>query len=159
MGNKFYLTEYSESHTQFSELFSFFEKTEKSFIPPISERRQLSEYIEKLLLEANILLAKELKSDKIIGIAAYYCTPGSFDYAFLTYIAKHTTIKGVGTALVKKMIEDCHFKGMSGIETQTWESNLISLGLFKKNGFKVKELLDNRDGVERSVLLQLSFND
>lgn len=158
MDNKFYLTEYSKSNTQFPELFKFFEITEKFFVPPISKRRELSEFIEKLIIEANILLAKEFQSDKIIGIAAYYCTPGSFDYAFLTYIATHTTIKGVGTALVKKMIEDCHFKGMTGIETQTWESNLISLGLFKKNGFMVKEFLDNRDDHERSVLLRLTFN-
>lgn len=153
----FFITKYSESNTVFKDLFEFFEETEKWFNPPISSRKPLAEYVRKLLTEAKVILAKDSESKDIIGLAAYYCTPNDFDYAFLSYIASISNQKGVGSALVLYMIRDCRESGMLGVETQTWESNEKSIGLFKKNGFKVIGTAKNRDTIDSSILLKLEF--
>jgi L-amino acid N-acyltransferase YncA len=127
------------------------------FVPPIGERKILSEYVKKLIDESIIIIARERESNKIYGVAAYYCTPSIFEFAFLSYIASEGSIKGVGSALVENMIKDCKIKGMIGIETQTWESNRKSLHLFEKFGFQRKGFLKNRQGKFQSILLKLVF--
>lgn len=154
---QYYLEKYSRNNNSYEILYKFFNVTEKRFKPPIRQRRPLKEYINKLIDEAVILLAKNAEDNKIIGLAAYYCTPKDFQYAFLSYIATDTKLKGVGNCLVKTMIKDCKKKKMDGIETQTWESNKRSIGLFQKHGFKIKYYVLNRNLDERSVILKLEF--
>ena len=155
--SNFYLEKYSKRNTPFEDLYSFFDNTEKWFKPPISQRTPIDKYVQKLIDEAVILLAKDKNDGKIIGLAAYYCTPKDYQFAFLSYIATNTKKKGVGSLLVKNMIHDCIEKKMAGVETQTWESNEKSIALFAKYGFKVKEFKSNRDLKERSVILKLEF--
>ena len=152
---KYKIQKYTEKDK--NDLFKFIINTERLFNPPISERVNLNDYINKLILESEILVAKEIENNKLIGVAAYYCTPNKFDYAFLSFIAVNSKYKGVGSLLIQEMIEYCKYKNMKGIETQTWESNERSLSLFKKFDFVETDRISNRSNTERSILLKLVF--
>lgn len=151
----FHIKKYSNK--DFDALSSFISLTERLFNPPISQRVNLTDYINKLAREAVIFFAISDKNNNILGTIAYYCTPGKYNYAFLSYIASNSIIKGIGSELVRTMIKDCVEKKMKGIEAQTWESNIKSLLMFHKFGFKEVGKTMNRDNNERSILLKLDF--
>jgi len=154
---KFYIVKYSSENTAYDSLYSFIKRTEKWFNPPISSRKSLKDYVEKLVDEAVILLAKDKSTDDIIGIAAYYCTPEKFIFARTSYLAALPNREGIGSNLLSHVIEDCKSKGMCWIESQTWESNEKSIRLFQKHGYQIKEYISNRNNNIRSVILRLSF--
>lgn len=141
------------------ELAIFIQRHDHEFNPPLSTRVDLNEWIEKCLREAVIDLA--WLNDRMVGVSIYYCTPDKFPYAFLTYICVDNEAKGKGVAssLLRYRLEYCRSMGSKGIETQTWESNVASRRLFEKLGFKEVDIVDNREGGDRSVLMRLDFDD
>lgn len=151
----YYIDKYSNS--DFESFTKFIIETEKLFNPPISERMDLQDYINKLIEESQILLAKSTADNLIVGTAAYYCTPKLYDYAFLSYIATNVKIKGIGSELVKIMINHCKNEKAKGIETQTWEGNIKSIALFQKFNFKRVGVENNRDNKINSIILRLNF--
>ncbi len=153
----YYIDLYSSQNEALNELIQFFRITEKKFVPPISDRVDLFEYIEKLITEATVLTAKDQPSGEIIGVAAYYCNPQSFDLAFLSYIAVNSDQKGIGSSLVEEMIRDCKKRGAKGIKTQTWVSNKRSMALFYKFGFIRTAIENNRGPISQSSILELIF--
>ncbi len=139
-------------------LKEYFFKTERLFVPPISQRTDFAKYLDKLFSESSILYA-QTDDGSIVGVASFYCTPSGYEYAFLTYIASSKAKLGIGSGLVQAMIEIVRDNRMVGIETQTWESNVSSRRLFQKAGFKEYGKVRNRDNGEFSILLRLRFDE
>ncbi|MXV38996.1 GNAT family N-acetyltransferase [Flavobacteriaceae bacterium Ap0902] len=140
----------------FESFKNFILKTEKEFNPPISDRVNIDEYINKLTNEAVIILTKN-KNHEIIGTACFYCNPKDFEYAFLSYIATTLNNQGIGSLLVNDMIAYCKKLGAKGIETQTWENNNNSLKLFNKFNFEIVGKKSNRSTETNSIILRLIF--
>jgi|GEM_PF-4577759 ribosomal protein S18 acetylase RimI-like enzyme len=135
----------------------FIKDTEKLFQPPISTRIELNEYINKLFNESIIYVAIDNTTDEIIGIVAFYCSPLYYDYAFLTYIAVSKQGLGVGSSLLEASLRHVKNNGMKGVDTQTWENNIISRQMFKKFGFLEIRFVANRNSDQNSVILRYEF--
>lgn len=150
-----YLTKKQDDRDKLLELVNF---TDSFFQPALSKRVDLQSYVDKMLEEGIVIVFSETVQNKenFIAGCSFYCNPHKYDYAFLTYIA--ATQRGLGSKLLKRMIEYCIKEGSKGIETQTWESNSSSLKLFTRNGFKKIKSLDNRETNEKSIFLRLDFS-
>ncbi len=76
------------------------------------------------------------KSDgKVIGFALCYFT---FDSASIAQIATHPSYqnKGVGTALLSEIFDDCFAKKIQTITLEVRENNKKAFNFYIKNGFK-----------------------
>jgi len=107
-----------------------------------------------------IIAVIEQKTAKVCALEAFYCTPDKFEYAFLTFIGVDNLFKqnGFASMLINEMIKFCLKKKMKGIDTQTWDTNVASISLFLKHGFKIVNKVNNRKSDIRSVLLRLQYD-
>ncbi len=155
---KYEVLTYSRSLKEYKhELIEVVLSTEGSFVPPISQRVDIDKYIEKLFEESVVFFAVDKKNRNVLGLSSFYCTPDVFQYAFLSYIAVLQKGKRIGEKLLNESLRYCKEKGMKGMDTQTWEGNEASLGLFSKLGFLQTGVVNNRDGDTRSILLRHEF--
>ena len=151
---------YCKFEEDIPEFLNFIMKVDDSFSPPLSKRTDIQKYTRKIFNEGIVISAFSTQTGNILGAAAFYCTPGEYDYAFLTFIAVDGKSNGVGSRLLSEVMKYCRQSGIKGIDTQTWESNKISQGLFRKFGFTFKRYINNREGTnERSVFLRKDFYD
>jgi ribosomal protein S18 acetylase RimI-like enzyme len=86
--------------------------------------------------------------DKIIGLITYRITNNSCE---ILSIDSKIENKGIGTALVEKVIEFAKNNKCSLIHVITTNDNLRAIGFFKKRGFRLVKLYVNAMGAVRKI--------
>lgn len=115
------------------------------FEPPLSQRVNLQEYVNKLDQYATMGLAYN-ESNALTGLIAFYDNDQENKEGYITYLAVLPEFKGKGIAnkLLETCIMVCQKKGMNSISVETWENNEPVIRLYKKFGFKIKKKVVDR---------------
>lgn len=131
---------------QTKQVEEFIELHDNSFEPKISTKVSITDYAEKLCINAKIITC-QINTD-LVGMCAFYCQPEDYKYAFLSYLAVDDNYRGNGIAkkLISSMIEYCADKSIKGIKTSTWQGNR-AISLYTSFGFESIET-DNHQRVE-----------
>ena len=113
--------------------------SDEQFSPPLSSRVNLSEYCEKLALNATRF---EAWSDKtLIGLVAAYCTHPERGFAHISSVSVLSAYTGQGIA--RRLMNTCRdYAASAGFERLTLEVDpqaFAALELYKKMGFKVDD--------------------
>jgi len=109
---------YSKPNTK--EIYNFLKELDCDFVPPLTSRVILSDYVEKICRLAICVIVRE--QNKIVGLSAIYCNDQINRRAFLTSFAvkKHLRRKGVATKLFNESLKVARSKNMSHF---SWEVN------------------------------------
>ncbi len=114
-------------------------------------------WIENHILDCNIV-ARE--GDKILGWAALAPASNRKVYSGVVevsvYVRGKNQGKGIGMALLKKLIEFSELKGIWTLQAGIFPGNKVSIDLHRKCGFRivgVREKLGKMNGVWRDVIL------
>ena len=144
------------SNITYDQLFEFILKMDNDFVPPLSARVNLNNYVTKLLESAEVLTCFD--AEKIAGVLAFYHNDYVNKYGYITYLAIDEPYrgKGIATQLLDECISYCKKSGMYFINVETWETNKPVLRLYMSKGFDIVGMLDDRIG-EKSLKLSLSL--
>jgi len=126
------------------------------FVPPLSERIDLIEYVNKIDQYANIVLAYT-KKRKLIGIITFYNNDIVSKTAFISILGVMSKYQGQGVAsnLVNMCIKECRLAGMNKIIVKTEAENFKAIRFYNTFGFKVKERLNEHNTVKVKMYLKL----
>ena len=128
-----------KSAIKVTDIKKILEKLDDYYIPPISSQVELSEYAEKIRLNAEILVIKYNKNT--VGISAVYCNDYDDYTAFITTIGMMDKYQGqgLGKKLLEKSIDLAKSKGMRKIKLEVHENNNTAISFYKRNNFEIKE--------------------
>lgn len=93
--------------------------------------------VEKELSNNLAIYVVAMDKEKVIGYGGMWHIVNE---GHITNIAVHKDFrrKGIGNAIVKKLIEIAEEKEMIGLTLEVRKSNISALELYKKNGFKLE---------------------
>jgi L-amino acid N-acyltransferase YncA len=111
------------------------------------------------------LVAMQL--DEVVGWAALSPVSSRRCYAGVAensvYVAEHARGRGIGRALLEKLISGAKRAGIWTIQTSIFPENRASLALHERCGFRVvgtRERIAKRDGIWRdTVLMEIRFRE
>lgn len=116
-----------------------------------------SSWISNHIPGCNIIASK---GEEILGWASLSPTSGRKVYSGVVevsvYVSEKHHGKGIGKALLKKLIELSENKGIWTLQAGIFPENEISINLHKKCGFKsvgIREKIGKMNGVWRDVVL------
>lgn len=91
---------------------------------------------EKFCLNAEFYVA--LDKDEVLGFIAFYCNNIKEKISFISMIIVNSISqgKGVGTLLLKKVINICNEKSFKTIRLEVDNNNKRAIGFYEKKGFK-----------------------
>lgn len=117
-------------------LYEFLRSIDKDFIPHLSEKVNLEEYVDKIL-EKSYLIHYNDNDGRLIGLLVLYCNDLENKKAYIPLVGVLEGFRGNGIA--KKMMLECiNFVNQKGFKTIGIHSNnLIAIDLYKKFGFKI----------------------
>lgn len=161
LNDNYHIINYKNSPYTLEDIKSFIEALEKDFTPPLSERINLTSYVEKLIRESNIIIIKNSINEAIVGMIAFYCTPRKYDTALISFfgVVSNARGKGLGSLLLSTCKQLVYQSGMKAIETRTWESNNPALYVYQKQGFIVEDRKLNKEANRFEVIIRLTFDE
>jgi len=127
-----------ESNLTDKEIRSLFEEAGSMLPVALSERVNISEYMEKLNDNGQIYIAIN-DNLKPVGLMAFYANDFCTYTAYLSIISVLTKGrgKGIASAFMDTLISDCKKKGMKKIALDVAENNTIAINLYKKFNFDI----------------------
>jgi len=135
-------------------LVGLFQTIDQWFNPCLSQLHKLDAYADKVLRDARVRVVVDEHSYMACYIA--YCSPKLYNEAKLVLLA--TLERGLGSLLINDLIDYCMKSGMTGIMTQTWETNFSAKAFYQKHGFVETERVNNRINCgEMSIVMRLDF--
>lgn len=120
------------------------------FMPKLSLLVDIDKYVGKMFDNAHIYILKDKSID--IGLCAIYLNDIRRKVAFITLLGllpKYQSM-GLGSKLIKNVIEKSKEEGFLAIELEVSKGNFKAKNFYYKNGFAIKE--------EREKSLILSKN-
>jgi ribosomal protein S18 acetylase RimI-like enzyme len=144
-----------EYNYEFEELYSLVKKLDSLFVPPLSERVDLQEYVKKIDNKGSLELAYS-NEEKLIGTIAYYNNDLINRFAYITYLGVLPEFQGNGIAkrLIKRCIKHCEENGMEQVGIETWEKNTPVIQLYKKFDFELKNIKSDRKNINSVKLIK-----
>lgn len=137
------------------QLLIFLKKVNNEFPVPLSEKQDLERYAEKLLEKATLCYKIDEKNQVIALVAGYTdCLSNNMAYISMVSTLPEYQGKGIATELVKKFINICIDKSISGIHLYAVEENTSAVKIYKKLGFRTMNI-DNEKRPEDLHLLKL----
>lgn len=120
-------------------VYDFLVDIDIQFIPPLSLRVNLMEYAEKLSTKSTFIYY--VKSNKIIGLIAFYENQNTIDFAYISLICilKDSQAKGIGTNLLKKCITYLKIKKFHSVKLEVDSENINALSFYSKFGFHIQD--------------------
>lgn len=108
---------------------------ESDYIPPLSSLVNISEYAEKLLKGAKVLVAVVGTVD--VGAIGFYANNVETRTAFISTIGVLPVERGknVGTLLIDAAERYCREKRMVNLQLEVSTKNIAALGLYRRLGF------------------------
>lgn len=137
------------------QLIIFLKKVNNEFPVPLSEKQDLESYAKKLLEKATLCYEIN-EQNQIIALVAGYtdCLSNNMAYISMVSTLPEYQGKGIATELVKKFINICIDKNISGIHLYAVAENTPAVKLYKKLGFKTMNI-DNEKRPDDLHLLKL----
>lgn len=144
-----------------SEFFKFAEDTDHLFIPRLSSRVQLQEYIGKMALHATIFTVRDLEDNsKLIACNAVYVNKTPLN-SFATFLAvrEEYASYGIGAKLIIKAIRYCQEFGSAAYSLKMRASNKVMYDFYCRLGFKKIAEAKYPNSEEIEYELEKTFND
>lgn len=133
-----------------AKLLTFLQSVNTDFHPPLTEKVNLKDYIDKILDKAQIIT--EINNEGIIqGLVVLYCNDEQTRKAYIPLcgVDKKHRGKGVAKSLMEKAISIVKNAGYHTLAVHS--NNPIAINLYEKLGFRIIE------GDER-VYMELKLN-
>lgn len=136
---KYFFTEYNSKIISAKDIEDFLKIVDDEFDPKLSDMHNLFEYAEKVIKLSDAIFAVSKDSNKLYGMNVFYLRNRISEYCHRPFIAVSRELRGEGLAqkLTESMIRLCKVEKVSGILSQTWAKNDVSLKLHLSNGFEV----------------------
>lgn len=138
-----------------AEVIQFFEDNDSDFYPPISQRTQLTSFIELTFIHGGFIILFE-KENKIIGLTAVCFENPKFQY-YLHYIAISKPFRGLGIG--QQLIQAaCYYVQQAGgnqLILTSWSTNVKAKKFYNKIGFVIIDILkdDRSPGVHTYIFV------
>lgn len=143
-----------------ADIIQFFEENDPDFYPPISQRTQLTSFIELTFIHRGFIILFE-KEGKIIGLAALCFENPTYQY-YLHYIAVSKTNRslGIGQKLIQAASYYVQQAGGSQLILTSWSSNVKAKHFYNKIGFVIIDILkDDRSSGVHTYIFALDLAD
>ena len=87
----------------------------------------------------NAVFTVAVEDDSVIGFCAYYANDYKTCRAYLSMVvvSSYARGRGIGSALLKHMIQDCKSKGMRLIQLEVANNNTVAIRFYQKHKFKL----------------------
>lgn len=122
-----------------------------NFIPPLSDRIEISSYSHKILTKANRF---EIWIDStLVGLVAAYSNDNERQIAYVTSVSILSTWQGKGLArkLMQKCIEHAKLQGFREVELEINSGNDAAIKLYESIGFVSKS------ATSRAVIMHMNI--
>lgn len=125
------------------QIVDFLESVNYDFNPPLTEKVNLSEYVEKILSSAH-LIYRLSSENKLIGLVVLYCNNivDLKSYIALVAVRKDYRGKGLAKDMMKEAIEIV--KNNKYLTLGIHSNNEIAISLYMNLGFTIKENGDRK---------------
>lgn len=114
-----------------------------AFIPPLSERVVIDDYVHKIV--GNAVRFEAWADGKLVGLVAAYSNNVEGSVAFITSVsvAPGWQGKGIASQLVQRCIEHATSLGFVRIELEVSQANAAATNLYRKHGFLIDSIKGN----------------
>lgn len=146
---KYFFTEYNSKIMSAKDIEEYLKNFDGEFNPKLSDIHNLFEYAQKVIKLSDAIFAVSKDNNELYGMNVFYLKNRISEYCHRSFIAVSREHRGEGLAqkLTESMIRLCKVEKVSGILSQTWSKNDVSLKLHLSNGFEVygKEMRNGSD--------------
>lgn len=124
-----------ETRPSASQLEGFLRAVDRSFPVPLSQKQEISSYVEKLLKKATLLAVVE--KGEILSLVAGYTDATPDGRGYISVVATLPSHRGRGLAknLVKRFLAVSAEKGLSAVHLYAVEGNRAALEMYRSLGF------------------------
>ncbi len=114
-------------------VLSFLNDVDKDFIPNISAKVNLEEFVCKVFSLSELIAVED---EEIKGLLVLYCNDAIENKAYISFVAVRNMYRrqGIARSLMASAIQRAKEKGMKAIGIHS--NNPVALGLYKSLGFK-----------------------
>lgn len=132
------------------QIVDFLESINYDFNPPLTEKVNLSEYVDKILSSAS-LIYRLSSENRLIGLVVLYCNNVIDLKSYIALVAVHRDYRGKGIAkdMMKEAIKVV--KNNKYLTLGIHSNNEIAISLYLNLGFTIKENGDRK-------YMELTFN-
>lgn len=129
------VVEYLSNKASAVEIAKHLRTCDTDFMPPLSGRVDINDYVQKMLSKA--MRFEAWSSDRLIGLVAAYCNDQETRIAYITSVSvlKEWTGKGIAACLMSRCINDMKALGIRQVCLEVASDNTTAIRLYKKNGF------------------------
>ena len=130
------------------------EKCSASFIPPLKETVNLSNYAEKIFTKAKRFEC--WNNNQLVGLVAAYINLET-KIAYITNVSVEENYKGQGIA--KQILNNCFLyceqQALENIDLEVHQENNIAINLYLQKGFRKFEIRENSN----TLMLRKTINN
>lgn len=146
----------------YKKVLKFMKSVDKDFNPPIENREGgLKKYFDDILKkrDRNIYILEKYKFflffPKIIGVVMFYKDSNGEDVLKYIAIAKEYRGQGHGAEMMEMAL--LSILKSKKIILRTWLTNNVAISLYKKFGFQIYKISDDKDrsGEDKSIYMKL----
>ena len=133
------------------ELLAIHSLCDKDFVPPLSQRVEISDYCMKLISMAEIISYR--RDGELQGVLAIYCNDHTGQTAYISSVCVHPDWRGrgVGARLLDYSISLAKIKGMKKIRLEVSRANSAAFTLYSQRDFKVTDIAIDTVFMEREI--------
>ena len=120
-----------------ADLQELLDEVDDEYVPRLSSRVNLSEYVSKIVNNASVFAIYENR--RLSAFAAVYCNDMSNKSAYLTMIAVRKGCRGRGLALslLKSSLQYLRGLQFSLLKLEVYKNNSRAFGIYRKLGFEI----------------------
>jgi len=137
-------------------LIGFLNRVDSDFSPPLSVRVNLSDYVDKLLGNAEVFGIYNSLS-RLVGAFAVYANDHENHAAYVSFIATDPLVRGMGLGrkLMMCMVTHCRDLNMKSLKLEVSRTNQVAIELYRKVGFQEcsDQMCDARANALSMILL------
>ena len=129
------LIEYSLNKTSEAEIVAHLRTCDADFVPPLSGRVEISDYVKKIASKA--MRFEAWSGGTLVGLVAAYYNDQEKHIAHITSISvlSEWMGKGIAAGLMSQCIEHAKVSKMRQISLEVASDNTPAIRLYEKNGF------------------------
>ena len=136
--------------TKNRQLKDFLIKTDCFFMPNLSSRVNIEDYIEKIMEFADHFCAFD-DLDNVVACGSVYFNNKEIGYITSFVVDPNIQHQGYGTLIMCKILEEARREKINKIDCEVFVDNQKALKFYKKNGFEIKELSGNWIKMGKSI--------
>ena len=143
--------DYKFSKASEPEILTHLSICDHNFVPPLSNRVDISDYAIKIF--RNAVRFEAWADGNLIGLAAVYCNTQTKDIAFLTNFSVLTRWQrnGIASNLLSNCIIHICDLGFHSIELEVSTKSKAAMDLYIKYGFVKREQLGNTQKMKKNL--------